>query len=148
MLTALSAVAEVFSVKGSVIDGDGESEIYATVRVYACSDTVRPMVMGVTDMSGGFSLNVAEAGKYHISVASVGKVASERSFSVTVDEPVARLDTIVTEVSENVIGEVVVEAAKPLVAVAVGYRFGSLKATVKKVNKGINNDDVVGEPGN
>lgn len=148
MLTALSAVAEVFSVKGSVIDGDGEPEIYATVRVYACSDTVRPVVMGVTDMSGGFSLNVAEAGKYRISVASVGKVASERSFSVTVDEPVARLDTIVTEISENVIGEVVVEAAKPLVAVAVGYRFGSLKATVKKVNKGINNDDVVGGPGN
>ncbi|MDE5646841.1 MAG: hypothetical protein K2I57_03315, partial [Muribaculaceae bacterium] len=34
------------------------------------------------------------------------------------------------------------------VAVAVGYRFGSLKAAVKKVNKGINNDDVVGGPGN
>lgn len=119
MLTALSAVAEVFSVKGSVVDGDGEPEIYATVRVYACSDTARPVVMGVTDMSGGFSLNVAEAGKYRISVASVGKVASERSFSVTVDKPVARLDTIVTEINENIIGEVVVEAAKPLVAVEI-----------------------------
>lgn len=119
IFTALSAVAEVFSVKGNVIDGDGQPEIYATVRVYACSDTVRPVVMGVTDMAGDFSLNVAEAGKYRISVVSVGKVASERSFSVTVDEPVARLDTIVTEISGNLLGEVVVEAARPLVAVEI-----------------------------
>ena len=30
-----------------------------------------------------------------------------------------------------------------MVGVAVNYRFGSFKASVRKVNKGISNDDVV-----
>lgn len=116
---ALTATAEVFKVKGSVVDADGDGEIYATVRVYADSDTAKPVAMDVTDLRGDFNLSLSGAGRYRLNVSSVGKVTAWRAFSVTDNEPMAVLDTIVTEISENVIGEVVVEAAKPLVAVEI-----------------------------
>ena len=117
--SVLGIAARNHIVKGVVIDCDGEPEVYATIRIFAETDSVKPSVMGVTDVCGAFTCSVDSAGTYRLTVVSVGKHPAVRKFEVSNQNTVVPLDTIVTEINENLLGEVVVEAAKPLVAVEI-----------------------------
>ena len=117
--SVLGIAARNHIVKGVVIDCDGEPEVYATIRIFAETDSVKPSVMGVTDVCGAFTCSVDSAGTYRLTVVSVGKHPAVRKFEVSNQNTVVPLDTIVTEINENLLGEVVVEAVKPLVAVEI-----------------------------
>ena len=64
-----SAIGVTFNVTGEVADSVGEPEIYATVRVYAVADSVKPVSLGTTDGEGRFSQTLKEAGAYRLTVA-------------------------------------------------------------------------------
>ena len=119
LFIATAANARSFAVKGIAIDSDGEPEIYATVRIFQQNDSVKPVSMGVTGNDGAFSCTLKNAGAYRLILVSVGKSPSVRDFEVTAANPVATLDTIVTHIDDNMLGEVVVEAARPLVSVEI-----------------------------
>lgn len=107
---------EVFSVCGEVADSLGEPEIYATVRVYASADSVRPVSLGTTDDKGAFSQTLPAAGGYRLTVASVGKELIERGFEVTEAAPTADLGKIMSREAGHELGEVEVVAQRPLVS--------------------------------
>lgn len=101
---------------GAVTDSVGEPEIYATVRVYAASDSVKTVSLGTTDDSGAFSQALPSAGNYRLTVASVGKALIEKSFEVSAKSPVADTGTLVVRSATNELGEIEVVAQRPLVS--------------------------------
>lgn len=105
-----------FTVVGEVVDSLGEPEIYATVRVYAPTDSVKPVSLGTTGDAGEFSQELPAAGSYRLTVASVGKALIERDFEVTKRSPKADLGKIVSRQADHQLGEVEVVAQRPLVS--------------------------------
>ena len=115
IMAASVAAAAVFNVKGLATDPAGEPEIYATVRVYAEGDTLKPVSLGTTDDEGRFDQQIKNAGSYRLTISSVGKQTAERVFTVDGSSPVADLGTIAMEERSNELGEVSVVAQRPLV---------------------------------
>lgn len=58
----MRAEASPFKVTGETADSAGVPEIYATVRVYAAADSLKPVSLGVTDDLGRFSQQLPKAG--------------------------------------------------------------------------------------
>lgn len=110
-----SAIGVTFNVTGEVADSVGEPEIYATVRVYAVADSVKPVSLGTTDGEGRFSQTLKEAGAYRLTVASVGKALLEKEFELTQGNPKVNLGRLVTHDAANELGEIEVVAQRPLV---------------------------------
>ncbi len=117
--SVFAAGAQNFSVKGVAVDADGEPEIYATVRIFSQTDSVKPVSVNVTGTNGDFASTLKNAGAYRLMIISVGKTPAVRDFEVTAANPTVDLGTIVTQSDENLLSEVVVEAAKPLVSVEI-----------------------------
>lgn len=111
----VSSGANPYKVTGEVTDSIGEPEIYATVRIYAQGDSIKPVSLGTTDDAGRFSQTLKEAGDYRLTVASVGKAMLERDFSLTAKQTVADLGRMTTRTADNMLGEVEVTAQRPLV---------------------------------
>ncbi len=112
---ASAAEAGRFKVTGEVVDSLGEAEIYATVRVYAEVDSAKAVSLGTTDDKGYFSQALKEAGKYRLTIASVGKALIERRFELTARQPVANLGRLVAQDASTELKEVEVVAQRPLV---------------------------------
>ena len=110
-----SAIGVTFNVTGEVADSVGEPEIYATVRVYAVADSVKPVSLGTTDGEGRFAQTLKEAGAYRLTVASVGKALLEKEFELTQGNPKVNLGRLVTHDAANELGEIEVVAQRPLV---------------------------------
>lgn len=123
--TAAAAIAGTiialaqYSVSGTVVDTTGTGEPYATIRIYAATDTTCAVTMGVTSIDGTFSQGLTRAGSYQLSVASVGKKEIRRDFEVSNAAPHAELGQMVAIVADNVLGEVEVVAQKPLVTAEI-----------------------------
>ena len=98
--------AGAFTVRGTVTDGEGEPESFATLRIYAASDTVKPVVMGVTATDGSFVKTIDRAGRYRMTVIAVGKTTAVREFEVSASAPAADLGTIRRATADNILGEV------------------------------------------
>lgn len=113
--TSLAAMAIDYQVKGIVVDSLGEGEMYATVRVFNVTDTVKPVVVTVTDENGAFYSALKASGKYMAVVNSVGKNDLRRDFSVDNQSPVADLGSLVMSENAEQLGEVTVMAQRPLV---------------------------------
>lgn len=144
LLTGMSVSAAVYSVKGLAVDSIGEGEAYATIRIFALPDTVKPAVMGVTDEAGRFDKQLPKAGHYRFTLNSVGKDQVICSFEVSDSKPVADLGRIVTTSSGNLLGEVTVTATRPLITREIdriGYdvqadeesKTSTLEETLRKV---------------
>jgi hypothetical protein len=116
---ALSAAAADFKVKGTVTDSVGEPEMYATVKIFTLTDSIKPVSTGVTNDKGLFDRPLKAAGKYRINIYSVGKAPLDKTFEVTASRPVANLGTLMTRVSDNELATVEVVATKPLVSLEV-----------------------------
>ncbi len=115
VLGVTMAAAAGYAVKGVVTDPAGEGEPFATYRIYAAGDTVRPVATATTDLTGNFSQPLTKPGGYRISVNSVGKVAVVRDFTVSDAAPLADLDTLVAYTNTEMLKEVTVTAQRPLV---------------------------------
>lgn len=112
--------AASFTVRGRAVDDDGgEPESFATLRIYAAADTLKPLVMGVTATDGSFVKQIDRAGRYRLTLIAVGKTSAVREFEVSAQAPTADLGTIRMATADNILGEVTVEAQRPLVSVEV-----------------------------
>lgn len=114
MMAVLEMVAQ-YKVKGAVSDADGEPVPYATIRVFAAVDSVKPQAVGAADENGSFELELGSAGDYCAKVASAGHSEASRQFVVSGQSPVADLATITLSPMSAELGEVTVTAQRPLV---------------------------------
>ena len=114
-IASMSAQSSAYQVQGVLIDSvSGETEPYATVRIYEVKNQKQPIKVDVTDTDGAFDVKMTQAGSYRIVLSSVGKKNAVRDFTLA-SERVVNLGRIAIGSAENVLGEVVVEAARPLV---------------------------------
>lgn len=106
-----------YFVKGELIDSiSGESEPFATVRVYDFANKMqKPLKVDVTDADGKFEVPLNRAGKYVITFSIVGKKPAVRDFVLDSSNKSRDLGKIRSSNSENMLGELVVEASRPLV---------------------------------
>ena len=65
--------ASAYNVNGVVADVSGQGEPFATYRIYAANDSVKPVSIGVTDVDGRFVQSLDSAGRYRITVQAVNK---------------------------------------------------------------------------
>lgn len=112
---AAVSYAREFSVSGAVVDSVGEAESFATWRVFALPDTVRPVAGNVTGDDGCFYSTLPHAGDYRISVVGMNTLPAEREFSVSDDEPQAALGNIILAPASTELSEITVTAMRPLV---------------------------------
>lgn len=115
VIVSLAANAQ-FSVVSQVNDSTGEGEPYATVRIYAATDTAKVLLTGVTEDNGSFKQELPKAGEYVFVVSAVGKTQEKRKFEVSKAKPVADLGKVVLHVAGNVLAGVTVSAQAPLVS--------------------------------
>lgn len=109
------ATALAFNIKGTIIDSTSQPEAYATVRIFAASDTIHAAALGVTDDLGSFDLPVKKAGQYNVIISSVGKIPINRTVGVSDSGPTADLGVITIADNAAQLGEIDVVATKPLV---------------------------------
>lgn len=102
-------------VKFTVTDSLGEPEAYATVRMYHLPDTIKAVVLDVTDQQGRFSSGISRSGDYSLLISSVGKSALKRRFSIKDVDNDYDLGTLVMSNSAAMLGEVEVVAMRPVV---------------------------------
>ena len=115
VMVSLAANAQ-FSVVSQVNDSAGEGEPYATVRIYAATDTAKVLLTGVTEDNGSFKQELPKAGEYVFVVSAVGKTQEKRKFEVSKAKPVADRGKVVLHVAGNVLAGVTVSAQAPLVS--------------------------------
>ena len=118
-LQALMLSAADYRVTGTATDSIGDPEAYATVKVFLLPDSVTPKSSGVTNENGIFSQTLKSPGQYRLLLYSIGKSPAVRNFTLTAEKPTADLGTIVLGQADNMLGEVVVEAVRPIVSLEV-----------------------------
>lgn len=104
-----------YKVMGKIVDSTGEGEAFATLRIYAENDTVKPVVVATTDVNGVIDQKLNRGGVYNMKIHSVGKEEIVKVFTLTETEPVAQLGTIEAKTSATALQEVEVVAQRPLV---------------------------------
>ena len=119
VFSSFVAIADVFRVKGCVTDSLGEAEMYATVKVFSSTDSVKPVSTGVTDDKGMFDRPLNKPGRYRLNIYSIGKTPINRYFDLSAAKPVADMGTLISSVSDNELATVEIVAAKPLVSLEV-----------------------------
>lgn len=143
-MVAGAASAAGYSVSFQLVDSLGAGEPYATVRVYALPDTVRPAAMGVTDGDGFFRKPLGRPGEYRLTVTSVGKTPLAERFTLKKEEPAKELGRLTVRDAGNMLSEVTVTAAAPLISREIdriGYdvqaddesKTSTLEETLRKV---------------
>ena len=117
-LMAVESMAQT-TVKGVLMDKTlGESEPYATVRIFSAKKKDKPVAMFLTNENGQFQKEVKGNGKYSIVFSSVGKEDLSQDIELgkagTLD-----LGTIYMKESETMLKGVEIVAQKPLVKMDV-----------------------------
>ena len=123
-LMSLSSVAMAqTTVKGMLIDETlGESEPYATVRVFKAGKSEKPVAMFLTDENGQFSQEVKGKGKFDIVFSSIGKEDLKKSVELE-GKGVLNLDTLYIKENATMLKGVEIVAQKPLVKMDVKWNF-------------------------
>lgn len=114
ILTVIPATAQ-YRVTASIIDPEGQPEEYATYRIYAVPDTVRPIMGDVTTADGLLDVSLPEAGNYRLSIAAAMRLPVSVEFTVSESAPVAALGIINTQFAGEQLNEITVTAQRPLV---------------------------------
>ena len=115
-LVSVVVFADGYKVKGIVVDSLGVGETYATLRIYIDTDTVKPVIVGVTDIDGQFQQTIKSAGKFRLNIHSVGKQNIDIPFAVSTSSPIVDLGTLRTHETSTTLSEVEVVAQRPLVS--------------------------------
>ena len=107
------------TVKGLLMDETlGESEPFATVRVFKAGKTEKPVTMFLTDENGQFSQEVKGKGRFDIVFSSVGKEDLKKTIELE-GKGVLNLDTLYIKESATMLKGVEIVAQKPLVKMDV-----------------------------
>lgn len=126
-ITATLASAQ-YMVKGAITDSVGEPEAFATLRVYAATDSLKAAAIDVADADGKFQLPLKQHGDYRLNVSSVGREPINKAFSVNKDNPVAEMGTLVVRNQSTILSELEVVAQKPLVKAEIDRVSYDIKA--------------------
>lgn len=116
LLSCLISFAQDFYVQGIVTDSIGETEPYATIKIYCKADTLKPAAIDLTDSDGAFKISLPAPADYTLHVAAVGKCPFSIPFSLKLSQPSANLGTIQLKDSSTSLNEVTVSAQRPLVS--------------------------------
>ncbi len=118
-LTAIQSMAQTTKVTGVLTDQtSGESEPFATVRVFKAGKTDKPVAMFLTDENGQFSQEVKGKGEFDIVFSSVGKEDLKQSITLG-GEPTLNLGTLSIKENATMLKGVEIVAQKPLVKMEV-----------------------------
>ena len=96
----------------------GESEPFATVRVFKAGKSEKPVAMFLTDENGQFSQEVKGKGKFDIVFSSIGKEDLKKSVEL-VGKGILNLDTLYIKENATMLKGVEIVAQKPLVKMEV-----------------------------
>ena len=109
-----------FSIKGQVVDSlTNETVPYATLRIALASAPQKPVKLLACDIDGNFETSLTSAGKYIISLQSIGKAPAERRFTVSEKNRNLNLGKLYMNEDNQRLDEVTVTAQKPLVKVEI-----------------------------
>ena len=109
---------EKYRIQFSVADSLGNAEPYATVMIYNSDNSMKPVIVNVTDIDGKFNDALASSGKYSLTITSVGKKTLNENFSIT-RQGVTDLGKFILYPNGNLLSEVSVTAQKPLVSTEI-----------------------------
>ena len=119
MIMMSSVVMAQTTVKGVLMDETlGESEPFATVRVYKVGKTDKPVAMFLTDENGQFSQEIKGNGKFEMVFSSVGKDDLKQTIELG-STSLLDLGTLYIKEGENMLKGVEIIAQKPLVKMDV-----------------------------
>ena len=119
LMSFSSAAMAQTTVKGMLIDETlGESEPFATVRVFKAGKSEKPVAMFLTDENGQFSQEVKGKGKFDIVFSSVGKENLKKSVELE-GKGILNLDTLYIKENATMLKGVEIVAQKPLVKMEV-----------------------------
>lgn len=115
LIVTSKAFAIDYQVKGTVVDSLGEGEMYATIRIFNDIDSIKPILVGVTDEKGFFSQSLKTAGNYQLKIHSTGKSELSKDFAINASKPVVDMGTLTIKDNAEVLSEVTVMAQRPLI---------------------------------
>ena len=119
MMTMSSTVMAQTTVKGVLMDETlGESEPFATIRVFKAGKTDKPVAMFLTDEEGKFSEDVKGKGKFDIVFSSIGKEDLKMTVALGQENPLD-LGTLYMKENATMLKGVEIVAQKPLVKMEV-----------------------------
>ena len=119
MMTMSSTVMAQTTVKGVLMDETlGESEPFATVRVFKAGKTDKPVAMFLTDEDGKFSQEVKGKGKFDIVFSSIGREELKQTVTLGQENPLD-LGTLYMKENATMLKGVEIVAQKPLVKMEV-----------------------------
>ena len=115
LIISTKALASDYQVKGVVVDSLGEGEMFATIRIFSTIDSIKPILMGVTDEKGAFSQTLKNEGNYLLKIHSTGKSELSKDFVINASKPVVDMGTLTIKDNAEVLNEVTVMAQRPLI---------------------------------
>ena len=118
MMMSSVAMAQT-TVKGLLMDETlGESEPFATVRVFKAGKTEKPVAMFLTDENGQFSQEVKGKGRFDIVFSSIGKEDLKKTVELE-GKGILNLDTLYIKENATMLKGVEIVAQKQLVKMDV-----------------------------
>lgn len=117
-----------YSIKGQVLDSlSNESVPYATLRIAFAKTPEKPVKLLACDVDGKFQAPLSSAGKYIISMQSIGKTPAEKIFTISDKQRNLDLGKLYMQEDNQRLGEVTVTAQKPLVKAEIDKLTYSLE---------------------
>ena len=115
VLWIMTTTAGAANVSGLIWNTAADApEPFATVRLFAATDTLKPVGLCAAGEDGRFSIAIPAAGEYRLRVNAVGCKVEERTFDAVASRSVD-LGRIAISTADNELGEVTVTAARPVV---------------------------------
>lgn len=119
LIMAGNMIGQTTTVKGVLTDkSSGESEPFATVRVFNAGKTEKPVAMFLTDEEGRFSHEVKGKGKFDIVFSCIGKEDLKQTIELG-EQDMLDMGTLYIMQNENLLKGVEIVAQKPLVKMEV-----------------------------
>ena len=107
-----------FVIKGQVIDSlSNETVPYATISIASSAAPQKSLKLLACDIDGKFEPDLKSTGKYILSLQSIGKVPSQKNFTLSAKKKVLDLGILYMHDDSKQLGEVTVTAQKKLVKV-------------------------------
>ena len=115
LIASLADLSAQTIIKGVVKDSiSGETEPYATVRVFKATDMKNAVGMSLTDIDGKIKQEVTGTGTHVVTIASMGKMDVKRTVTLSGQREIDLGTVLVSDDSKTLAGVEVV-AHKPLV---------------------------------
>lgn len=105
-----------YTVSGRVVEqSSGETEPFATVRIYDKGEKTRPILIEAGDINGKFCCKLPETGDYTLNISYAGMKIKNIDFTISSSTPDVDLGKIQMESSVDELDELTVVATKPII---------------------------------